>query len=135
MAACIGREFSHELLMRWLRSVRTRSGMHSPNCSLRSRSSGAVPPKVGYSFKHALVQNVAHESLLKSRRLQIHARIAAVLEKRFPTVARRSPRRWRSISPRAGLRAVGYWLRAGRGAAEHSAIWRGSASYRKGWRR
>ncbi len=43
-----------------------------------------TPPEATYSFKHALVQDAAYQSLLKSRRQQIHAHIAEVLEERLP---------------------------------------------------
>ncbi|SIO47947.1 Predicted ATPase [Bradyrhizobium erythrophlei] len=124
MAACIGREFSHELL-----AAVASPGENALGDALAQLLTAelifrrGVPPKVGYSFKHALVQDVAHESLLKSRRQQIHARIAAVLEECFPTVAETEPETLAQHLTEAGLadRAVGYWLRAGRNAAERSA--------------
>ena len=124
MAACIGREFSHELL-----AAVASLGENALGDALAQLLTAELifrrgaPLKVGYSFKHALVQDVAHESLLKSRRQQIHARIAAVLEERFPTVAETEPEMLAQHLTEAGLagRAVGYWLRAGRSAAERSA--------------
>ena len=82
-----------------------------------------VPPEVNYSFKHALVQDIAHESLLRSKRQQIHARIAAALEEHYPAVAEVEPETIALHLTEAGLasRAVGYWLRAGRNAAGRSA--------------
>ena len=44
-----------------------------------------------YHFKHALFQDVAYESLLKSRRRKYHARIAQVLERDFPELVRAEP--------------------------------------------
>ena len=49
-------------------------------------SAAARRPTATYSFKHALVQDAAYGSLLKSRRQQLHARIAEVLEEQFPDV-------------------------------------------------
>ena len=49
------------------------------------------PPEATYAFKHALVQDAAYQSLLKSRRQQLHAKIADVLEERFPGVAEAEP--------------------------------------------
>ena len=43
-----------------------------------------APPHATYSFKHALVQDAAYGTLLKSRRQHLHARIAKVLEEQFP---------------------------------------------------
>jgi len=51
----------------------------------------AEPPEAAYSFKHALVQDAAYESLLKSRRQVLHRRIAEALRDRFPTVAETEP--------------------------------------------
>ena len=39
-----------------------------------------TPPDAEYTFKHALVQDAAYSTLLRSRRQQLHARIAATLE-------------------------------------------------------
>ena len=60
-------------------------------------------PDVRYSFKHALVQDVARESLLKSKRQQIHARIATVLEERFPAVVATEPETLAQHLTEAGL--------------------------------
>jgi hypothetical protein len=49
------------------------------------------PPDASYAFKHARVRDVAHESLLKSRRQELHARIAAVLEQQFPVLLENAP--------------------------------------------
>ena len=46
-----------------------------------------VPPEATYTFKHALVRDTAYQSLLKSRRQQIHGRIAAALEAEFADIA------------------------------------------------
>src|ERR1700731_4399624 len=73
--------------------------------------------------KHALVQDVARESLLMSKRQQIHARIATVLEERFPAVVATEPETLAQHLTEAGLadRAVAYWMKAGRNAVERSA--------------
>ena len=42
------------------------------------------PPRATYTFKHALVQDAAYQSLLKSTRQQYHQHVAARLEARFP---------------------------------------------------
>src|SRR5262249_1755456 len=43
-----------------------------------------VPPQATYTFKHALIQDVAYQSLLRSTRQQYHRRIAQALEAQFP---------------------------------------------------
>jgi class 3 adenylate cyclase/tetratricopeptide (TPR) repeat protein len=81
------------------------------------------PPEAVYSFKHALVQDVAYESLLKSRRHQLHGRIARTLEERFPEVVASEPEIVAHHFTEAGLfePASNYWLRAGQQAARRSA--------------
>ena len=64
-----------------------------------------VPPEVNYSFKHALVQDIAHESLLRSKRQEIHARIVAALEEHYPAVAEVEPETIRAALRRPGWRA------------------------------
>src|SRR6516165_4904095 len=43
-----------------------------------------LPPQSTYTFKHALIQDAAYESLLKSTRQYYHQRIAQILEAQFP---------------------------------------------------
>ncbi|HEY4187650.1 MAG TPA: adenylate/guanylate cyclase domain-containing protein [Polyangia bacterium] len=84
IGACIGREFSFDLLAR----VSTLEAGPLEAALDRLADAGLVirrdtPPDVTYTFKHALVQDAAYESLLKSRRSEVHARIAYVLENDF----------------------------------------------------
>ena len=46
-----------------------------------------TPPNAEYTFKHALVQEAAYHSLLRSKRREYHGQIARVLEKQFPEIA------------------------------------------------
>ena len=75
-----------------------------------------------YTFKHALVQDVAYQSLLKSKRQQLHARIAEVLEERFTDFAKTSPELLAHHFAEAGLveQAIVYWERAARQSVERS---------------
>ena len=50
-----------------------------------------LPPQATYRFKHALIQDAAYQSLLKSTRQQYHQRIAQVLEGQFPETATTQP--------------------------------------------
>ena len=125
IGAAIGREFSHELLA----AVADR-----PEAELQAALDQLVaselvfrrgaPPEATYSFKHALVQDAAYGSLLKSRRQQLHARIAQVLEERLPGDGRRPSRScWRITARKRGQieQAVDYWQKAGERAAARSA--------------
>ena len=62
-----------------------------------------TPPDAEYTFKHALVQNAAYGSLLRSRRQQLHGRIVTILEKQFPEVVTAQPELMAHHSTEAGL--------------------------------
>src|SRR5262249_27596838 len=81
------------------------------------------PPEAVYSFKHALVRDAAYESLLKSRRQQLHGQIARALEERFPDVVASEPEIVARHFTEAGLiePAISYWLKAGNLALSRSA--------------
>jgi predicted ATPase len=82
-----------------------------------------VPPHATYTFKHALLQDAAYQSLLKSTRQQYHQHIAQVLVAQFPALAETQPELLAQHYTAAGLadRAIGYWQRAGQYANERSA--------------
>ncbi|MGI9434871.1 MAG: ATP-binding protein [Geminicoccaceae bacterium] len=48
-------------------------------------------PSASYTFRHALIQEAAYSSLLKSRVRQLHREIAGVLESHFPDIAHAEP--------------------------------------------
>ena len=93
-----------------------------------------TPPEATYSFKHALVQDAAYQSLLKSKRQQLHARIAEVLEARLTGVGETGPEVLARHLTDAGLaeRAIPYWRRAGELAAGRSANLEAIAHLSKG---
>ena len=74
-----------------------------------------TPPDAEYTFKHALVQDAAYSTLLRSRRQQLHARIAATLESRFPEIVAAEPALLAQHCTEAGLteKAISYRLKAG----------------------
>jgi class 3 adenylate cyclase len=82
-----------------------------------------VPPQATYTFKHALVQDAAYQSLLRSTRQQYHQRTAQVMVERFPDLAETQPELLAQHYTAAGLgaQAIPYWLRAGQCAIERSA--------------
>ena len=82
-----------------------------------------VPPQASYLFKHALIQEAAYLSLLKSVRQQYHRRIADVLETRFVDTTATEPELLAKHLTDAGLvgRAIGYWQQAGQRAIDRSA--------------
>ena len=125
IGAVIGREFSHELIA----AVADRPqdqleiGLDQLVGSELVFRRGS-PPDATYSFKHALVKDAAYQSLLKSRRQQLHARLAQVFEDRFPAVVETQPELIAYHLTEAGLDApaVDAWARAGRAALGRSAM-------------
>src|SRR6202012_1313113 len=71
-----------------------------------------APPQSSYVFKHALVQDAAYGTLLRSRRQRLHTRIAVTLEDRFAELVQAKPALLARHSAEAGLaeKAVVYWL-------------------------
>ncbi len=80
-------------------------------------------PEQIYSFKHALTQNVAYQSLLVRTRQPIHQRIGRVLEEQFAETAETQPELLAHHYTEAGCHkeAAGYWRRAGERASAQSA--------------
>src|SRR5262249_15398988 len=70
-----------------------------------------VPPQATYTFKHALIQDAAYESLLKSTKQHYHQRIAQVLEAQFLETTETQPELLAHHYTEAGLtgKAVHYW--------------------------
>jgi class 3 adenylate cyclase/predicted ATPase len=123
-AAVIGRQFSYELLQAVsqvdaLTLQRELGRLVEAEIVYRR----GVPPQATYTFKHALIQDAAYQSLLKSTRQQYQQRIAQVLEAQFPETAAAAPELLAYHYTEAGLaeQAVGYWQKAGQSAVQHSA--------------
>ena len=125
IGAALGRTFSHEL-------IRAVAGM--PQQKLDEALAQLVsaelifrrgtPPDAEYTFKHALVQDAAYSTLLRSRRQQLHARIATTLESQFTEIAQGQPELLAQHCAEAGLidKAVSYRLKAGQKAVARSAM-------------
>jgi len=123
-AAVIGREFSHELLaaVSPLTEVDLSTALDQLVQSELIFRRGS-PPDATYTFKHALVQDAAYQSLLNSKRKQLHAHIAEALEAQLTDAGGAGPEVLAQHLTEAGLaaRAVSYWRRAGELAAGRSA--------------
>jgi predicted ATPase len=125
IGAAIGREFSYPLL-------RAVAGRDEPalraalaqleEAELLFRS--GVPPDARYTFKHALVQDTAYETLLRSRRQILHRQIADTLRGEFPAVATAEPELVAHHLTQAGLDepATEWWGKAGDQALRRSAF-------------
>jgi class 3 adenylate cyclase/tetratricopeptide (TPR) repeat protein len=124
IGAAIGRDFSYSLL----RAVAGRDETDLKHALAQLEQTElvfcrGVPPEAVYSFKHALVRDAAYESLLKSRRQQLHSQIARTLEERFADIVAKQPEIVAQHFTEAGLvdPAVDYWLKAGNLALSRSA--------------
>ena len=124
IGAAIGREFSYPLV----RTLVGRDETALKDALTQLERAELVfrrgePPEAVYTFKHALVRDAAYESLLKSRRQQLHAQIARILEERFADIVASQPEIVAHHFTAAGLAqpAIDYWLKAGQQAARRSA--------------
>jgi TOMM system kinase/cyclase fusion protein len=124
LAATLGRQFSYELLhaVSPLDEATLRRGLQQLVNGEFLYQRG-VPPEATYLFKHALIQDAAYESLLRSTRQRHHQRVAQVLEARFPEICETQPEFLAHHYTEADLaeEAVVYWRRAGERAIQRSA--------------
>ncbi|NNL67494.1 MAG: AAA family ATPase, partial [Myxococcales bacterium] len=135
MAAALGREFSRELIatvaeygdeeIETALEELVRSGL------VFRRGAGAG---ARYIFKHALVQDAAYQSMLRTARRDLHDRIAAVLIEQFPEAVEINPELVAHHDTEAGnlARAASYWRQAGKRAADRAAHVEAIGHYSRG---
>ena len=127
--AVIGRQFSYELVA----AVSPHSGEALQNALQQLEKAELIfqhrpLSDRTYSFKHALVQEEAYQSILHKTLRRLHVRIAEVLERQFPAIAENEPELLAHHYTEGGqpLEAIAYWqaaaTRAGRRAAHAQAI-------------
>jgi class 3 adenylate cyclase/tetratricopeptide (TPR) repeat protein len=125
IGAAIGREFSYELIAAVAPHVKAelnRALKQLTESGLAFRR--GTPPEASYVFKHALVQDAAYDSLLKSRRHTLHARIAQVIDQQFPTTKDTAPELLAYHLTAAGEAeaAIPFWQKAGTLAIQRLAL-------------
>lgn len=136
LAACLGRTFSFDLIQAvgaLEPSSLVTSAAEVPATPLWTLSDEELQAELGkltaaellfsqgrgprqrFQFKHALLQDAAHGSLIKAKRQEMHARIAATLEAQFPVVVEKEPEVVAQHYSEAGIpdKAVVHWQRAG----------------------
>jgi predicted ATPase len=125
IGAVIGSEFSHELL----RAVhplapadleeRLRALVDAELIYVRG-----IAPNATYQFKHALIRDTAYEALLKSRRRELHLRVAQVIEMKFPAIKEAQPEvlAWHWTEAGEMESAVIAWIYAGEKAKSSNAF-------------
>jgi TOMM system kinase/cyclase fusion protein len=135
LGATVGREFAYDLLQAvspWDAETVQRGLSQLVEAELLYQQ--GLPPQATYVFKHALIQEAAYQSLLRSTRQQYHQRIAQILEARFPAMVETQPELLAHHYTAATLmaQAVPYWQHAGRRAIERSAHLEALAHLTKG---
>ena len=135
IGAAIGREFSYELI----EAVAPMPQAQLDDALAKLTASGlafrrGTPPDALYTFKHALVQDTAYDSLLKSRKQELHGKIARVIEARFPSVKTTEPEMLAHHLTEAGLSdaAIPLWQAAGELAAKRMALTEAIAHLNRG---
>jgi class 3 adenylate cyclase/predicted ATPase len=135
IGAAIGREFSYALL----RAVSRLAEGELQAAFARLVASELVfqrgmPPDAVYSFKHALVQDAVHGSLLRSRRQQLHAQIADALEAATPELMNTQPEVFAQHYAEAGLaeKSLAHWSKAAQRSVARSAMGEAAAQFQKG---
>jgi class 3 adenylate cyclase len=135
IGAAIGREFDYELLseVAGLPDTQLRHSLSQLEAAGLVFRRGA-PPEASYIFKHALVRDAAHDSLLNSRRRQLHARIAEAIERHHSETASKEPQLLAQHLAEAGFaeRSARAWLEAGRLAASRSASQEAAMQFARG---
>jgi TOMM system kinase/cyclase fusion protein len=124
LGATLGREFAYALFQAvsaWDEDTVRRGLQQLVEAEFLYQQ--GLPPQATYVFKHALIQDAAYQSLLRSTRQQYHQRIAQVLEAQFSEIAATQPEVLAHHYTEAGLpaQAVGYWQQAGQRATQRSA--------------
>jgi class 3 adenylate cyclase/predicted ATPase len=135
IGAAIGREFPYALLRRVSRlaedELQASLGRLVASELIFQRG---MPPDAIYNFKHALVQDAAHGSLLRSSRQQLHAQIADALEAHSPELMDTQPELFAQHYGEAGLveKCVAFWCKAGRRSVARSTMAEAAAQLQKG---
>jgi predicted ATPase len=135
IGAVLGREFAYELI----EPVAQRPEKELQAALTQLGDAGllfcrGIAPHASYLFKHALVQDAAYSTLLRRRRQELHARVAAALEAHFADLVERQPELLAHHLTAAGdtERAVNQWLKAGQHAAAQFAYREAIARLKRG---
>ena len=125
VGSVIGREFSYELSagLELMSEEALGRGLQHLTTSGLATCHGEIPNSV-YTFSHALVQDAAYDSLLKSRRKQLHGDIAHLLEERWPETRDTAPEllAFHYNAAEQFRVAAPLWLRAGEVAMQRFAL-------------
>lgn len=125
ISSVLGREFSYALLC----AVASTDAAELEEALEKLAEAGILivegrPPDANYRFKHALIQDSAYETLLKSRRQTLHQRTAETMRDRFAARAETEPEALARHFSLAGLvdDSIEWWGKAGDQALRRSAF-------------
>ena len=134
-AACIGREFDYQLLV----AIAEQSDQALLSALDQLATAELIfrrgaPPDASFTFKHALVRDIAYTSLLRRRREEIHGQIARALECGVGSSVPASPELLARHFSECGVaeKAIPYWLEAGEKSARRSANAEAIEAFNKG---
>ena len=125
IGATIGRVFSYELIAAVSAlPEKDLKGALDQLIDAKLVFQRGAPPDANYQFKHALVQDAAHGTLLREPRRALHARITSILESHFAEIAENHPELLAHHCTEAGLieKAATLWGKAGQRSLERSAL-------------
>ncbi len=135
IGAAIGREFSYELIA----AVAPLSRPALDQALVQLTASGlafqqGTPPNAVYTFKHALVQDAAYDSLLKRRRQELHGKIGREIEERWPRIEATEPEllAYHHTEAKQPEKAIPLWQKAGSLALKRMALTEAIAHLNKG---
>ena len=133
LAAVLGREFSYELIAAV--SSAPEPQLQADLAELADKeiiSAQGLPPYANYFFKHALMQDAAYDALLKSRRRELHGKVAQTIKAKFAGLAQAQPeilaRHWSEAGD--ADQAVTAWKAAGESAYGRRAFKEAEGAYR-----
>jgi class 3 adenylate cyclase/tetratricopeptide (TPR) repeat protein len=125
IGATIGRKFSYELIaaVSPIRQAKLDEALDQLTESGLAFCKG-TRPDVTYTFKHALVRDAAYDSLLKTRRQELHGKIARVIAERFPESRDTEPEllAHHLSAARDAEAAIPLWKKAGELALKRMAL-------------
>jgi DNA-binding winged helix-turn-helix (wHTH) protein/tetratricopeptide (TPR) repeat protein len=137
VAAVVGGEFSYELL-RAIQPIAEDLLQHALHTLADAELLyvRGITPEAVYQFKHALIRDAAYQSLVKSRRIELHRQVARTIEEKFPALAEMRPellaRHWSEANETE--RALMEWERASKAAEGRNAFKEALAGYQEALR-
>jgi predicted ATPase len=124
LGATLGREFAYEVLQAVapMEEAMLQQGL-AQLVEAELLYQRGLPPRAQYTFKHALIQEAAYQSLLTSTRRQYHQQMTEVLATRFPDTVQTQPEllAYHAVQAQAWERAVPYLRAAGDRALAYGA--------------